>query len=145
MAGMGSGLEKRTIYRWPNSLLFLNIRWKTPPSFEAWWKFIGETKWPRWKVECLLDLLLANSCKKTFTCLCKHYLRCKPHLWKQHYPFVDERSWMWTKEVCATIFIPHGSWPYEQWMQRCHMLNHVPLYTTWTFVEGGHPLDQQVV
>jgi hypothetical protein len=44
MVGMGSGLEKGTIYRWPNSLLFLNLRWKTPSSFEVWRKFVGERK-----------------------------------------------------------------------------------------------------
>jgi hypothetical protein len=44
MVGMGSGLEKGTIYRWPNSLLFLNLRLKTPSSFEVRWKFVGERK-----------------------------------------------------------------------------------------------------
>jgi len=80
------------------------------------------------EVLCMLDKLW------------QHHLRCKSHLLKQHCQFVDERSWMWTKEVCATLFIPHGSWPYEQWMQRCHMLNHVPLYTTWTYCRRWTPI-----
>jgi hypothetical protein len=110
---------------------------------EMWWKFVGEKKCPRWKLECLLNLLLANSCKKTFSCLCKHYLKCKPHIWKEHCQFVDEKSWMWTKEICVIIFIPHGSWPYEQWMQRCHMLNHVPMYTIWTYCRRWTPIGSR--
>ncbi len=54
----------------------------------------------------------------------QHWLGCEFHFWWPQCQFIDERSGMWLKEACVVVFVPHGSWYFMQWQQKCCELHH---------------------
>jgi hypothetical protein len=54
----------------------------------------------------------------------QHRLKCKCHFWWIQCRFVDERNWMWLKEVHVITFVPRGNQNLTRCQQRCHKLHH---------------------